>query len=101
MKLPIRAEYDNSDSAAGGEWYSLIDANNEQLLWKRYNHGSQKAMSDDAEYITNAVNSHGALVEALGDVLSLPRGTSGRIILETEDEAELKAVLAAAKGADQ
>lgn len=65
MELPIRAEYDNSDSAAGGEWYSLIDANNDQLLWKRYNQGSVDAMSADAAYIVNAVNSHEALVGAL------------------------------------
>ena len=41
------------------------------------------------------------LLDALESVLKTPRGTSGRIILEAEDEADIRAAIAKAKGDQQ
>ena len=65
MKLPIKAEYTNSDNSGGGEWLELQDADGTNPLWKPYNSGSLEDIERSAEYIVNAVNSYDSLVAEL------------------------------------
>jgi len=50
------------------------------------------------DVMANCINHADALAAALESVLKTPRGSSGRIILEKEDEDEVRAALAAYRG---
>jgi hypothetical protein len=51
-----------------------------------------------AQHAAYAINHVDSLADALQSVLNMPRGTSGRIIIEKEDELTLIAALSAYRG---
>jgi hypothetical protein len=61
-----------------------------------YGHGGQRAIGSDADAALIAAAPE--LLEALVAVLNAGRGTSGRIILDAEDEALARAAIARARG---
>lgn len=59
---------------------------------------ADETTSSDDDAIAHAINHVDALADALESVLNTSRGTSGRIIIEIDDEQKLVAALAAYRG---
>lgn len=67
-------------------------------IWKDLGGDNYPAATRFARAILAAAGPDAALVKALEKVLHVSRGTSGRIILEPSDEADIRAALSGAKG---
>lgn len=79
-------------------FYFPVASDGDYLMDNQKNVVSKFECPEQAEHVANAVVCIDDLAEALESVLKTPRGTSGRIILEKEDEDDVRAALAAYRG---